>query len=192
MNRHHSGFRNSHQDREAAAQIPHTPQTDAASYRLAFADNDFLCRPELRPVRLQLELLKPEMVLDEQEIESTVVLLGGARVPAPGQTGGNPDMAKYYDVARTFAKKITERSIAAGGKEQVITTGGGPGVMEAGNLGARDQCLMALCALARAPEPHLGPRRSVHQAAGRIGINRSIGQICCHQIFRSAEIASSG
>ena len=138
MNRHHSGFRNSHQDREAAAQIPHTPQTDAASYRLAFADNDFLCRPELRPVRLQLELLKPEMVLDEQEIESTVVLFGGARVPAPGQTGGNPDMAKYYDVARTFAKKITERSIAAGGKEQVITTGGGPGVMEAGNLGAQE------------------------------------------------------
>ena len=51
-------FRDSHQDIETARQIPDTPQTRSPAYRLAFADNEFLCRDELRPVRLQLELLK--------------------------------------------------------------------------------------------------------------------------------------
>lgn len=76
-----SQFRDAHSDRNTAEQVPDTPQTRAPAYRLAFADDDFLCRDELRPVRLQLELLKPEMILNERGIESTVVLFGGARIP---------------------------------------------------------------------------------------------------------------
>ena len=75
----HSVFRDAGRDRETAEQIPDTPQTRAPSYRLAFADEGFLCRDELRPVRLQLELLKPQLILDERNIDSTVVLFGGAR-----------------------------------------------------------------------------------------------------------------
>ncbi len=52
---------------------------------MAYADDDFLCRRELRPVRLQLELLKAGMILDEAGIRSTVVLFGGARIPEPGR-----------------------------------------------------------------------------------------------------------
>ena len=80
-----SPFRDAHTDIEAAHDVPDTEQTRAQAYRLAFADDDFLCRPELRPVRLQLELLKPQMALDEYGVESTVVLFGGARIPSPAQ-----------------------------------------------------------------------------------------------------------
>ena len=55
---HKNVFRHSHEDRKEAEGVPDTPQTRAPAYRLAFADDDFLCRDELRPVRLQLELLK--------------------------------------------------------------------------------------------------------------------------------------
>jgi len=79
----HSLFRDAGADRSTAEQVPDTAQTRAPAYRLAFADNDFLCRDELRPVRLQLELLKPEMILNERGIQSTVVLFGGARIPEP-------------------------------------------------------------------------------------------------------------
>ena len=57
----------------------HTPQTEHPSYKLAFQDTDFLLREELRPVRFQLELLKPEMVLDEAGVGSTLVMYGSAR-----------------------------------------------------------------------------------------------------------------
>ena len=136
------GFRDSHQDIETARQIPDTNQTRSPTYRLAFADDDFLCRRELRPVRLQLELLKADMGLDEHSIRSTVVLFGGARVPAPeAGDGSNPELGKlshYYDEARRFAHAITTRSLAGGGTRQVIVTGAGPGVMEAGNRGAAE------------------------------------------------------
>ncbi|OYX19212.1 MAG: lysine decarboxylase [Rhodobacterales bacterium 32-66-9] len=98
-------FRDSVEDIAAAKRIPDTPQTRAPAYRLAFADRDFLTRDELRPVRLQLELLKPQLIMDERGIETTIVMFGGARIPAP----------EHRDTART---------------------GGGPGVMEAGNRGA--------------------------------------------------------
>ena len=58
-------LRDAHTDREAAKSTPDTPQTRAPAYHLAFTDDDFMCRDELRPVRLQLELLKPELLLDE-------------------------------------------------------------------------------------------------------------------------------
>jgi uncharacterized protein (TIGR00730 family) len=138
--RSHS-FRDSSQDIEATHRIPDTPQTRARAYRLAFADPDFMTREELRPVRLQLELLKPQMILDERGIQSTVVLFGGARIPsaenkASARTPVLAGLSHYYEEARRFARMMTERSLQSYGREWVICTGGGPGVMEAGNRGA--------------------------------------------------------
>ena len=142
---HERLFRDAHQDVETAREIPDTPQTRSPAYRLAFADDDFLCRDELRPVRLQLELLKAEMLMAEYGIASTVVLFGGARIPRPedkasARTETLADLSRFYEEARKFARLITERSVASGSaqKENVIVTGGGPGVMEAGNRGAEE------------------------------------------------------
>ncbi|WP_425093052.1 LOG family protein [Tropicimonas sp. S265A] len=141
--KHHGPFRDAHQDIETADSIPDTPQTRAPAYRLAFDDPDFLCREELRPVRLQLELLKPQLILDERGVESTVVMFGGARIPSPAtrdtaRTQTLNELADYYEEARKFAYAITEKSLESYGREDVIVTGGGPGVMEAGNLGAQE------------------------------------------------------
>ena len=139
--RANSPFRDAPTDRKAAARTPDTVQTRAPAYRLAFADDEFLCRPELRPVRLQLELLKPEMAMAEQNIGSTVVMFGGARIRESAADAPNAAMAElagFYAEAREFARLMTERSMRNGGQEDVIVTGGGPGVMEAGNRGAAD------------------------------------------------------
>lgn len=133
-------LRSSHQDIATAKGVPDTPQTRAPAYKLALDDPDFLCREELRPIRLQLELLKPEMLMDEAGIKSTVVLFGGARIPEPAKkntarTQTLSDLSKYYEEARKFAYQVTQ---ASDGFEDVIVTGGGPGVMEAGNRGAVD------------------------------------------------------
>ncbi|EAP75045.1 MULTISPECIES: LOG family protein [Roseovarius] len=138
-----SQFRDAHSDRSTAEQVPDTPQTRAPAYRLAFNDPDFMCRDELRPVRLQLELLKPEMIQNERGIKSTVVLFGGARIPDPehketARTKTLAELSHYYDEARKFARMMTEKSMQSYGQEFVVATGGGPGVMEAGNRGAAD------------------------------------------------------
>jgi uncharacterized protein (TIGR00730 family) len=134
----HSGFRDAHQDSEVVRGVPETPQTRAPAYRLAFADADFIYRDELRPVRLQLELLKPELLMSEAGVDSTVVLFGGARIREAAEGDGGGPLARFYDEARRFARAMTERSLAAGGRDWVICTGGGPGVMEAGNRGAAE------------------------------------------------------
>lgn len=145
---------NSGVDRIRAEKVPTTAQTEAPAYRLAFADDDFMCREELRPVRLQLELLKPEMLLSERGIKSTVVMFGGARIPEPGKdpwAAKNPTQhknlsmaAKYYEEAREFAQICSRHSAQTGNREFVVVTGGGPGVMEAGNRGAADESVPSI------------------------------------------------
>lgn len=160
-------LRDSVQDVKTARRVPDTPQTRAPAYRLAFADPDFMTREDLRPVRLQLELLKPQLALDEAGITSTIVLFGGARIPDPAHraTAKTPmlgELSRYYTEAQRFARLMTERSLAAGGQENVIVTGGGPGVMEAGNRGAaeaggRSIGLNIVLPHEQAPNPYVTP-----------------------------------
>ena len=136
-------FPSADHDARRAEQLPETPQTRSPAFRLAFRDWDFLEKDELRPVRLQLELLKPEMVLSERGITSTVVMFGGARIPEPSRkktarTRTLAELSHFYDEARKFAQLVGEESVRRGGHEFVVCTGGGPGVMEAGNRGAHD------------------------------------------------------
>ena len=132
------------------------------SYRQAHVDPDFMRRVELRPVRLQLELLKPELTLKEHDIHSTIVVFGGTRIierkdadakvvaarHALAATPTDPIrqrdlriaerlLAKchYYDEARRFAQLVGTQG---GRQEYVVCTGGGPGIMEAANRGAFD------------------------------------------------------
>lgn len=145
---HRTPLRTSRQDIDATRRIPRTPQTEAAAYRLAFSDEEFMTSEQLRGVRFQLEYLKPELMLQEKGINSTVVLFGGARIPAPGQDpwAAKTELARknlkksarYYNEARRFAQYASLTSKALDHKEYVVVTGGGPGVMEAGNLGASE------------------------------------------------------
>jgi uncharacterized protein (TIGR00730 family) len=134
-----------------------TPQTRHPAYRLAFRDTEFLLRDELRPVRFQLELLKPEMLLDEARVGSMLVMYGSARIPPPEAVetaleGAKKlpveerlvierlaEKAKYYAEAYKLARLVSEMAIIENGKRQfVVCSGGGPSIMEAANRGASD------------------------------------------------------
>ena len=131
------------------------------AYRRAYADADFLSRDELRPVRLQLELLKPELYLADHNVTDTVVVFGSARTwdraeseerihelqklvkRKPGDTELKKKLAavkrlmgsvKYYEEARSLGRIVSENSLD--GRKLLIVTGGGPGIMEAANRGA--------------------------------------------------------
>jgi uncharacterized protein (TIGR00730 family) len=144
----HTPLRTSKQDIAALKRAPQTPQTASAAYRLAYTDEEFITSDETRGIRFQLEYLKPEVRLQQRGINSTVVLFGGARIPEPGRPAWaarndaqkrNLELAsKYYEEARRFAQYASLTSEALGYKEYVVVTGGGPGVMEAGNRGAAD------------------------------------------------------
>ena len=128
------------------------------SYRLAFADPEFLLRPETRGIRFQLELLKPELALTAAGVHSTVVVYGGARFVAPdiaqeqlaaAQASGDTQAlalaeravrtSRYYQASRDFARIEATNSLRQPQEEMLyICTGGGPGVMEAANRGAAD------------------------------------------------------
>lgn len=146
-------FPSAQEEAIALAPLPPPPDYDGpgSAYRLAFDDTEFLLRDELRPVRMQLELLKPEIIQTELGIESTIVMFGSARIPsredAEKLVAEAPDaaalkraemkltMSHYYEEARRFAALVTRES-AVRAKPIYVVTGGGPGIMEAGNRGA--------------------------------------------------------
>ncbi|HVX81729.1 MAG: LOG family protein [Devosia sp.] len=146
--RRNTPLRSSVEDIDTYRRMPKTPQTASAAYRLAFTDEEFMTSEELRPVRLQLEYMKVETRLRERGINSTVVLFGGARIPEPGKAAWaahNPTQkrnleaaSRYYEEARKFAQYASLTAKALEFRDYVVVTGGGPGVMEAGNRGARD------------------------------------------------------
>lgn len=181
-----SPFVSAHEEATATRPCDDTPQCRSASYRLAFQDPDFLLRDELRPVRLQLELLKPELILQEQHIESTVVVFGSARlldpetaesqlVSAQSEYEENHDdkalarkvkvarkaldNSRYYDEARKLGHLI---SINTGKDKLVVVTGGGPGIMEAANRGAHEAGIPSIgmnitLPHEQAPNPYITP-----------------------------------
>ncbi len=137
----------------------------SSSYRQAHIDPDFMGREELRPVRLQLELLKPELIMQEHGVRSTVVVFGGTRVveltraeqrlraaqEELAKTPGDATLqrhvriaenvlkkAHYYDEAREFARLVSGQCQIDHQCDYVVCTGGGPGIMEATNRGAFD------------------------------------------------------
>lgn len=148
-------FRPAQQEAENANTNSGTPQTEHPAYRLAFQDMDFLLREDLRPVRFQLELLKPQLILDAANIASTLVVYGSARIPEPEKAqallelADTPEQKKiaerliekshYYDVARDLARLASNFPLDEAGKRHfVVCSGGGPSIMEAANRGAQD------------------------------------------------------
>jgi uncharacterized protein (TIGR00730 family) len=130
----------------------------ANAHRLAFADPEFLLRRETRGIRIQLEMLKPDLDQAEQGINNTVVVFGSARFPSPETAQqrlhlaqANADAgalhiaqrdlrnAQHYDQARIFAQLVASYSSRQAPEQRLtICTGGGPGIMEAANRGAHE------------------------------------------------------
>jgi uncharacterized protein (TIGR00730 family) len=148
-----------------ASRFEKSAQQLSSTYLLAERDIAFLARPELRPVRLQLELLKPELIMREHGVYSTIVVFGSARVPAPESAAAHlkaaeerakaaPDdratqrrlaaarelvkYARWYEEARRFAALVSRASQTDHVCDYVMITGGGPGIMEAANRGAQE------------------------------------------------------
>jgi uncharacterized protein (TIGR00730 family) len=131
-------------------------QKHSRSYLLAVEDQEFLLRDEMRPFRFGMEYAKAEYALRDWGVRSTVVVFGSARTPSAEQAAAQAkkarglaekraaqkalDRSRFYEDARAFARIVSMRggALAASGalRDNVIATGGGPGIMEAANRGA--------------------------------------------------------
>jgi uncharacterized protein (TIGR00730 family) len=118
--------------------IPVTPQMSSPSYRLPALDQDFLLSDSMRGVRFMLEYSKAEEALRLWGVRSTIVVFGSARI----HEGGAGHHARWYDEARAVGRIVSERggALVSNGtfRDNVIATGGGPGIMAAANRGASD------------------------------------------------------
>lgn len=165
MNRDHSETREQENDSDRDKEARLRRILESPSYVRADRDLDWINSPEMRGIRLLLEYSKPQLRFVRQNVRSTIVLYGGTRIVEPREARRRLDDARaaaaahpddkalarkvavaerivekshYYEVAREFSRLVSSTFQTEGARHLVVVTGGGPGIMEAGNRGAFD------------------------------------------------------